>query len=150
MRRPGANILAGPGAPAGAVGALLALQLAAAGLLGSATRESVFFAGRALDWGCAFRDRFGFACPNCGMTRSVLLSLHGRVGEALSVNPAGPVLVLGVALFSAAMFYLMLYERRHAGTAAAARVRRAITRGALAYAALLMAVWLGHWLSVIS
>ena len=144
-----ANILSGPGAAAGTVGALLALQVALAGALGSATTESVSFAGRELHWGCSFREWFGIPCPNCGMTRSVLLSLHGQITEAASLNPAGPLLVLGLLLFSASMFFLMAYERRHAG-AALVRVRTAITRGSLAYAAMMLAVWMGHWVRAIS
>jgi len=144
-----AKSLSGPGAAAGVVGALMASQVALLGVLGSATTESVSFAGRELHWGCSFREWFGIPCPNCGMTRSVLLSLHGQITEAASLNPAGPLLVLGLLLFSASMFFLMAYERRHAG-AALARVRSAITRGSLAYAALLLAVWVGHWVRVIT
>jgi Protein of unknown function (DUF2752) len=149
MRHAAPNISSRPGAAAGAVGALISLQVVLFGVLGSATPASVSFAGRQLDWGCAFRETFGIPCPNCGMTRSVLLSLHGRVGDALALNPAGPLLVAGLVLFSAAMFFLAFYERKHAG-AAAARVRSSITRGALAYAALLVFVWVGHWALAIS
>lgn len=138
-----------PGAAAGVVGALMASQVVLLGVLGSATTESVSFAGRELHWGCSFREWFGIPCPNCGMTRSVLLSLHGRLGEAVSLNPAGPLLVLGIVLFSAAMFFLMAYERRHTG-AALARARSSITRGSIAYAAVLLVVWLGHWVRAIS
>lgn len=144
-----AKTLSRPGAAAGAVGALMALQVVLLGVLGSATTESVTFAGRELHWGCSFREWFGIPCPNCGMTRSVLLSLHGQLSEAASLNPAGPLLVLGLLLFSAAMFFLMAYERRHAG-AALGRVRSAITRGSLAYGALLLAVWMGQWVHAIS
>jgi hypothetical protein len=141
--------LSRPGAAAGAVGALMSLQVVLFGVLGSATTESVTFAGRELHWGCSFREWFGIPCPNCGMTRSVLLSLHGQLSDAVSLNPAGPLLVLGILLFSAAMFFLMAYERRHAG-AALARARASVTRGSLAYGALLLAVWMGHWVSAIS
>lgn len=144
-----AQILSGPGAAAGVVGALMASQLALVGVLGSATTESVTFAGREMHWGCSFREWFGIPCPNCGMTRSVLLSLHGQITDAVSLNPAGPLLVLGILLFSASMFFLMAYERRHAGSSLA-RVRSAITRGSLAYAALMLAVWMGHWVRVIT
>jgi uncharacterized membrane protein YgdD (TMEM256/DUF423 family) len=138
-----------PGAAAGTVGALMALQVVVVGLLGSATTESVSFAGRELRWGCSFREWFGVPCPNCGMTRSVLLSLQGQFGEAVSLNPAGPLLVLGILLFSAAMFFLMACERRRTG-AALARARSSITRGSLAYAAVLLVVWVGHWVRAIS
>ena len=144
-----AKTLSRPGAAAGTVGALMALQVVLLGVLGSATTESVTFAGRELHWGCSFREWFGIPCPNCGMTRSVLLSLHGQLSDAVSLNPAGPLLVLGILLFSAAMFFLMAYERRHAG-ASLARVRSVITRGSLAYAALMLAVWMGHWVRVIT
>ncbi|HEX7177403.1 MAG TPA: DUF2752 domain-containing protein [Pyrinomonadaceae bacterium] len=143
------RIFSRPGAAAGTVGALMALQVVLLGVLGSATTESVTFAGRELHWGCSFREWFGIPCPNCGMTRSVLLSLHGQLTEAVSLNPAGPLLVLGILLFSAAMFFLMAYESRHTGTALA-RARSSITRGSLAYAALMLVVWMGHWVRAIS
>ena len=149
MKTMTAESLSRPGVAAGVVGALMALQVVLLGVLGSATTESVSFAGRELHWGCSFREWFGIPCPNCGMTRSVLLSLHGQLGDAVSLNPAGPLLVLGILLFSAAMFFLMAYERRHTG-AALARARTSITRGSVAYAALLLVVWMGHWVRVIS
>ena len=149
MKTAAARGFSRPGAAAGVVGALMALQVALLGVLGSATTESVSFAGRELHWGCSFREWFGIPCPNCGMTRSVLLSLHGQLGDAVSLNPAGPLLVLGILLFSAAMFFLMACERRPEA-AALGRVRASITRGSLAYAALLLAVWMGHWVRVIS
>lgn len=37
---------------------------------------------------------FGVMDPVCGGTRSVYLTLHGQLREALRYNPAGPLLVL--------------------------------------------------------
>ena len=37
---------------------------------------------------------FGVMDPLCGGTRSVYLTLHGRLREALVYNPAGPLLVV--------------------------------------------------------
>lgn len=142
------KIINARGAPAGLVGAFVALQLALVRALGSATAESVSFAGRGLDMACAFRQKVGVPCPNCGMTRSVVLTLHGDLGAALALNPAGPLLVFGLALFSAAMLLLMLcQQRRDAG--AVARVQRRLTWGTLAYGLLFVAVLLGHWVKEI-
>ncbi|HKP72093.1 MAG TPA: DUF2752 domain-containing protein, partial [Pyrinomonadaceae bacterium] len=70
------------GTAPGVVGASLLLQLGLIRALASATSERVFVLGRELHWGCWFKARFGVPCPTCGMTRSVLLSLHGQFVEA--------------------------------------------------------------------
>lgn len=140
--------LSRPGAAAGAVGLVILAQLALAAALGRATTEAVWFAGQELDTACSFRQRFGVPCPNCGMTRSVLLSLHGDLASALAVNPAGPLLVLGAILFAAAMFFLMAYQRWRPA-AAVERARRSILFGSLAYAGLFLAVLVGHWVRAI-
>jgi Protein of unknown function (DUF2752) len=44
---------------------------------------------------CPLREITGVPCPLCGMTTSVVASVHGRFGDALAANPAG---VLAVAL----------------------------------------------------
>ena len=43
---------------------------------------------------CIFKNVTGWACPSCGITRSVLSLLQGRVGEALWINPLGIVAAL--------------------------------------------------------
>lgn len=133
-----------PGAAAGATGALVALQLAAWRALSEADASSVSFAGRELDMACSFREHFGVPCPNCGMTRSVLMSLHGDVSGAFSLNPTGPLLVLGTVLFAAAMFLLMYLQRRRSPSEVE-RVRRAVKLGAVAYGVSVFAVMLAHW-----
>jgi Protein of unknown function (DUF2752) len=133
------------GAAAGLVGAFVALQLALARALGSATPDSVTFAGRGLDMACSFKQRTGVPCPNCGMTRSVLLALQGDVGASLALNPAGTLLVFGLALFSAAMLLLMFFQQTR-GAESAARAQRRITWAAAAYGVLFVAVLVGHWL----
>jgi uncharacterized membrane protein YgdD (TMEM256/DUF423 family) len=144
------SILSRPGGTAGFVGALTTLQVAALGLLGSATTKSVSFFGRELNWSCSFKQMFGIPCPNCGMTRSVLLTLRGHLGDAFTLNPAGPLLVLGTLLFSAAMFYLMFYQRRQASDESLRRLQRRIKQGAIVYAGLLIFVWMAQWLYAIS
>jgi hypothetical protein len=76
--------------------------LGLAWLVCDATPESVHMLGWHVDLGCGMRQAFGIPCPGCGMTRSVLLTLHGDVGAALAVNPVGPVFVAGLLLLASA------------------------------------------------
>ena len=39
---------------------------------------------------CAFRRLTGLPCPGCGLTRSWVLTAHGRLGQASSRHPFGP------------------------------------------------------------
>jgi hypothetical protein len=137
------------GALPGFVGALLLAQLVALRAVATATPEQVFVFGRELAWGCLFQRAFGVPCPICGMTRGVLLTLHGHVTDALRVNPAAPVLTLGVVLFALAMIFVALYQRTHAPLQVGklhARVR--VT--ARAYALALVTLLLAHWLIELS
>ena len=136
------------GAAPGMVGALLLVQLALVRALASANAERVFVLGRELHWDCWFRQEFGFPCPTCGMTRSVLLSLRGELGEAVQLNPAGPLLVLGLILFSLAMLFLMLLQQRATRLASGATHRR-IRIGASVYGSFLLVVLFAHWLDSI-
>ena len=137
------------GSAPGLVGALLLVQLAFVRALASATPERAYLFGRELRWDCWFKQHFGFPCPTCGMTRSVLLSLQGQFREAASVNPAGLLLVLGLVLFSLALIFLMLYRQRRTSLAAGA-VHRRIRLGASAYGSLLVVVLFAHWLGEIA
>jgi hypothetical protein len=132
------------GSTPGFVGALVLAQLLLLRALASADAERVFVAGRELRWGCLFRRAFGLPCPACGMTRGVLLTLHGQIADALRVNPAAPVLTLGVALFAAALVFVALYQRAH-DPLASGRLRARLLLASRAYAGLLFAVMLAHW-----
>jgi hypothetical protein len=137
------------GSAPGLVGALLLLQLAFVRLVASATTERAYLFGRALHWDCWVKQRIGFPCPTCGMTRSVLLSLQGQFTEAARLNPAGLLLVLGLVLFSLALIFLMFYRQRHTSLAAGA-VHRRIRFGASVYGSLLVVVLFAHWLAEIA
>jgi len=130
----------------GVVGLALVVPLAMLRLMASASAESVYVAGRELRWGCAFQKMFGIPCPNCGLTRGVLLSLHGQFAEAWALNPAGPLIVLGVLLLGLAMFFLTFYQTSHTPHVAG-RIRRHIRVGSSAYAGLVVAVLVAHWLA---
>jgi hypothetical protein len=134
-----------PGFPAFAIALVTFADLAAGRALLKADEARVYLAGRALGLRCAFREATGLPCPTCGLSRSIVMSLHGEFVRAWRMAPAGPVAVVGVALFAAAMLGLALLQAR----AAARRVSDAgvwIRRGALAYGAALITVWAGGWL----
>ena len=85
-----------PGFPALAMGALLLLHLVLVPLLLVADADFVYFHGKALPEMCPLRTVFGVPCPTCGMTRGVVLALHGHLAESASVNASAPVLVAAV------------------------------------------------------
>ncbi len=89
-----------------AAAALILMQLAAAGILLSADKDGVSFAGTRFGSACFLRHHTGVPCPTCGMTRSVILTLHGRLDQALRINPAGPLWVLAALTISAGLLYL--------------------------------------------
>ncbi len=51
---------------------------------------------------CSMLSYTGYPCPSCGMTTSVVASVHGRLGEAFAAQPFGPVLVLMLVLLAGA------------------------------------------------
>jgi len=130
----------------GIVGLALVVPLAMLRLMASASAESVYVAGRELRWGCAFQKMFGIPCPTCGLTRGVLLSLHGQFAEAWVLNPAGPLIVLGVLLLGLAMFFLTFYQASHTPPAAG-RIHRHIRVGSSAYAGVVVVALAVHWLA---
>src|SRR5579863_2484575 len=132
------------GFPAFLIGCVALADLVAGRALLWADETRVYFAGRALDFACRFRASTGLPCPTCGLTRSVVMSLHGEFGRAWKMAPAGPVAVAGLAAFALAMLALALVQRRGAeNRIAAARVW--IRKGALAYGVAATIVWLGGW-----
>ncbi|MDT5270202.1 MAG: hypothetical protein QOH49_2388 [Acidobacteriota bacterium] len=85
-------------------GALLA-SMALARALAEATPAAVHVAGHELPVICPSRLLFGVNCPGCGMTRSILMTLGGDLRGALSVNPAGPLLVVALILLAAQLLF---------------------------------------------
>ncbi len=140
MRRFGARESAAAAAGAALVAAAFVVRA-----LATATPRAVYFNGRELDWACSVRQTFGVPCPACGLTRSVLLTLHGHLGAAFEINPGGPLVVLGVALLAALMFSLALPRRAAPARARDALVRRVVL-AASAYGCLTGVVLLAHWL----
>jgi hypothetical protein len=96
-------------------GAALLASLAVLRLTGATTPAAVLFAGRELRWACPLKLWLGFDCPGCGMSRSVMLALGGRWGEAAAMNPGGPLLVAGAVLLGTALVLLPLWARGRGG-----------------------------------
>lgn len=135
----------GVGVLNGLCGAGLLVSLAAVRSLASATGTAVYWMGGELHWECFIRARFGVPCPTCGMTRSVLLTLHGQWRAAAEVNPGGPLLVLGLLALAcvllAASFRAFTRGRPWSDTAT-----RKAALAASAYGGVVTVVLLGHWL----
>jgi Protein of unknown function (DUF2752) len=138
-----------PGSVPGLVGAALLASLAGLRLIASADLNSVTFAGHMLNGGCWFRQSFGVPCPFCGMTRSVLLTLHGQLASAWQLNPAGLLLTFGLSALGCALVVVLLCEQTRLGHDAALRLQQRLRFSATAYAALFVAVLTTHWLAVL-
>ena len=130
----------------GIVGASLLLQLGIVRAVASVGGDGrVIVAGRELHRECWFRQQFDFPCPTCGLTRSVLHTLHGGFGAAWQLNPAGLFLVSGLLLLALALVFLTLHRRRSTLRASGA-VHRRIRLATKVYAHFLLAVLFAHWL----
>lgn len=134
-----------PGTAAGAAGLMLGAGLLLVRAVASADLDSVTVGGHAFHWGCWFRQSFGVPCPACGLTRSVLLTLHGQLQMAWQLNPAGPLLTLGLCVLACALVLVMLCEQRRAGHDVALRLQRQLRRCATAYAGLFLLTLAAHW-----
>jgi hypothetical protein len=129
------------GGAAGFTGLALILQAAAAFILLRADDERVYFLGRPLVWVCAMKSRLHLPCPTCGMTRSLVLSLHGEVGRAWRIAPGGPVFLFGVLALAAALIALSVFGEASRRELAKSWLRRS----AVVYAGFATMVWLAGW-----
>ncbi len=134
----------------GAAGFGLVAQLALLRAVTSANDAFVTFAGRPLRWECTFKRAFGIPCPNCGMTRSVVFTLHGEWGRAFRMNPAGPLLVLGAVALGVALLLMAFRQRPAAADFNAPPAARRLALTTALYGALVAAVLLANWVRVIT
>ena len=51
--------------------------------------EAVELWGHKIPPMCLFRRLTGRPCPGCGITRAVILAVHGRIKQSLEVHPSG-------------------------------------------------------------
>jgi hypothetical protein len=141
-----------PGFPALVIGFVSLADALAARWLLRADEERVFVLGRPIEWVCALRSRFGLPCPTCGLTRSVVMSLHGEFARAWRMAPGGPVAVIGLVAFAMAMLALAWLQWSPQGVPQRADARKWeagarvwIRKGAAIYAVGAVVVWLGGW-----
>jgi hypothetical protein len=57
---------------------------------------TVLVIGQSFGGECGMKTAFGVPCPQCGMTRSWVYLVRGRVFEAFNFNPAGALLLLWI------------------------------------------------------
>lgn len=112
---------------------------------------SVWIAGYELHGVCWVQERFGASCPFCGITRSVIFTVHGELSRAAQLNPGGVLLVFGIALVCVACMFLSFAQSTlHNLDAANAATTMQRTHNRVAcffafYAALTTAVIIGGW-----
>lgn len=122
---------------------MILLDALAARLLLGANEATVTFLARPLTWQCSLR-RLGLPCPTCGMTRSMVLALHGEWVRAWQVAPGGPVLTAGLLAVATALLLLAMLEQFDL-RGLAGGLRLSIRRGGLVYACFACIVWIGGW-----
>src|SRR5580658_9385089 len=132
------------GFPALVVGSVILADALAARCLLRADEEHVFVLGQPIAWVCALRSHFGLPCPTCGLTRSVVMSLHGEFAAAWRMAPVGPVALFGMIAFALAMLVLALSQWTGAFQWEA-QARAWIRQVTPIYAAATLAIWLGGW-----
>ena len=134
-----------PGFVPAFIAAILLFQLAAAYALLTADRETVFFEGRPIRVACSFKQHFGVPCPACGISRSLVLTLHGDVASASELNPGGPLAVLTAVYFAVSMLWLAL-RRRSRPNEDLKRTTKAIQWSSATLGITLMGAVCVHWI----
>ena len=103
-----------------------------------ADANQVWLFGRQLNWGCWFKEHYGFPCPTCGMTRSVILTMHGDFHNAFLLNPAGPFLIAGLLLVALIALRLPMAGLKEIKS-------RQLALGLSLYGWVFVCVMLGQW-----
>ncbi|MGH3472426.1 MAG: DUF2752 domain-containing protein [Nocardioidaceae bacterium] len=60
---------------------------------------------------CPFRLATGLPCPGCGLTRSWVFALHGRIGSSVAANPFGVVLLASTMVLAGAVVAALVRGR---------------------------------------
>ena len=131
-----------PGFVPAIAGLWILVELAVVRACFDATTAGVSFLGRALPWDCAVRTRLGIPCPTCGITRGIVLAVHGHPVDAWTLSPGGVTALAGVAALALALVLLGARQWYGGGTAAA----RWLRRGALVWAGVTGVVWAAGWM----
>jgi len=89
---------------------------------------------------CVFKSVLGVDCPGCGITRSVMSLFSGDFSRAFRLHPAGPLVVVLIALIVTYLVLVLFTEFR--GLEWRKEVRALTGIEMLAFAALLTG-WIG-------
>ena len=110
----------------------------------AANEIGTWFMGHAFGSACWVRARFGIPCPNCGMSRSLILSAHGEFARAWRLAPGGPAMVATAALTSLILgaLGLAIVSRR---PAVVSKVQHASRVAVVAGTIVSTSVWLAGW-----
>lgn len=127
-----------------AAASLLILGVAALRFLFAADATHSWFMGRTFGSACWFRAHYGIPCPNCGMTRSLILAAHGEYARSLRLAPGGAALV-PAALLTGLMLGAFGTAMSWGRPSATRRLREALRITVVACAGLSASVWLGGW-----
>jgi hypothetical protein len=133
-----------PGLASAATGLAIILDAALACVMLRADEARVYVLGHPITWVCGLRSRLGLPCPTCGMTRSVVLTLHGEVERAWRVAPVGPVALFGMLAVAGALLALgcsQLLGARRLEVSAKSWIRN----GAFIYGGAAILVCIGGW-----
>jgi hypothetical protein len=104
---------AGAGAPISVDRAAERSQALGRAALASAGIGTALLAGRAMGLhlpACPLRSLTGVPCPACGTTRLADALAHGRVGDAISADPIGVVLLAVIAVGAVVMGVSLLRD----------------------------------------
>jgi hypothetical protein len=121
-------------------------QVVAARCLLSADASRVYFLGRPIGSPCAVRVWLGVPCPMCGITRSLVLTVHGKIGVAWALFPAAPIALAGLALLVCAWAVLAWLTRRGASSLVQAS-RRALYVSMAVFGGATAVFWLVDWIA---
>ena len=127
-----------------AAASLLLGRVCALRFLFQADEAHSWFLGHTFGSACWFRAHFGFPCPNCGMTRSLILAAHGEFARSMRLAPGGLAMVvatLATSVMLAALGAGMLWGR----PSTVRKLQAALCATVLACAGLSAFVWLGGW-----
>src|ERR1035438_5483619 len=93
-------------------GVALVLACLAVRLCCDADEQHTWILGHVFGAACAFRVRFGIPCPDCGMTRALILAAHCEWLRAWRIAPGGPALLLGTLVSAATVTALGVIRLR--------------------------------------
>ena len=136
------------GLAAQTVGLFFLLQLVFIRAISTANANYVSFFGHEFHWVCWFKQLTGMPCPACGMSRSVILTLHGHLGQALQINAAGPFAVFGLLLVASGMLFLGS-QQNSSSNESLAPLKNWIRLFCLVYGAALLVLVLTTWITKI-